>query len=133
VPLAGHLVTLTRWAEHHADTRGLSIGYFAKGAAAAVALCAAAELDGEVAAVVSTQGCPDLARACVTSVTAATLLIVGGADPVALDRNGGVEPLLRCPSALEIVPGASHRFGEPGALDQVADLSVAWFSRYLTG
>jgi hypothetical protein len=96
-----------------------------------VALQASAELGGEVAAVVSSRGRLDLVRSCVPSVTAATLLIVGGADPVAVDRNGGVEPLLRCPRALEIVSGASPRFAEPGALERVTDLAVEWFRRYL--
>jgi hypothetical protein len=132
-PLADRLVTLTRWTRGCEDVGNLAVGYFGTRGAAAVALRAAAELDGEVAAVVSSEGRPDLVRSCVTSVTAATLLIVGGADPVALDRNGGVEPLLRCPSALEIVPGATRRFAEPGAMDQVVDLSVAWFRRFLHG
>ena len=129
--LADRVVTMTRWARHSRHTTGLPIGYFACSTAVAVALQAAAELDGEVAAVVSSQGRPDLARSCVPSVTAATLLIVGGADPVALDHNGAVEPLLRCPRSLEIVSGASCRFAEPGALARVIDLAVGWFGRYL--
>jgi putative phosphoribosyl transferase len=129
--LTGRLVTVTRWAQSCRQTAGLPIGFFATGVAAAVALRAAAELGGEVAAVVSSQGQPDLVRSDVSSVTAATLLIVGGADPVAVDRNGGVEPLFRCPSALEIVSGATHRFGEAGAMDQVVGLAVDWFRRYL--
>lgn len=128
---AGRLVTTTRWAQRNRHTVGLPIGFFACNTAAAVALQAAAELGGEVAAVVSSRGRPDLVRSCVPSLTAATLLIVGGADPVAVDHNGGVEPLLRCPRALEIVSGASPRFGEPGALEQVINLAVDWFHRYL--
>jgi putative phosphoribosyl transferase len=129
--LTGRLITVTRWAQSSRQIAGLSIGFFGTGVAAAVALRAAAELDGEVAAVVSSQGRPDLVRSDVTSVTAATLLIVGGADPVALDRNGSVEPLLRCPSALEIVSGATRRFVEPGAMDRVVELAVDWFRRFL--
>lgn len=129
--LADRLVAVTRWAQRCRYTAGLAIGYYGTSVGAAIALRAAAELNGEVAAVVSSAGRPDLVRSHVTSVTAATLLIVGGADPVALDRNGGVEPLLRCPSALEIISGATHRFGEPGAMDQVVDLTVGWFDRYL--
>jgi hypothetical protein len=129
--LVGPLVTLTQRARRSSRTAGLPTGYFAVSTAAAVALQAAVELDGEVSAVVSSQGRLDLVRSCVPSVTAATLLIVGGADPVAVDHNGGVEPLFRCPRALEIVSGASPRFGEPGALERVTDLAVDWFSRYL--
>lgn len=129
--LTERLVVLSRWTRHGERVAGLPLGYFASGPAAAVALRAAAELDGEVAAVVSTHGRPDLVGSRVTSVTAATLLIVGGADPVALDRNCGVEPLLRCPSSLEILAGASHRLTEPGVPDQVVDLSLAWFRRFL--
>lgn len=130
-PLADRLVRLTRWTRGSDHVGDLPVGYLASGATAAVALCAASELDGEVAALVSSEGRPDLVRSRVASVTAATLLIVGGADPVALDRNEGVEPLLRCPSALEIVSGATHRFVEPWAMGQVVDLSVDWFRRFL--
>lgn len=125
--LTGRVVALTRWARQDPGTCELPLGYFATGLGAAAALRAAAELDGEVAAVVCSQGRADLVGARVAAVTAATLLVVGGADPVALDRNGGLEPLLRCRSALEIVPGASRRFDEAGAVDRVVDLATDWF------
>jgi putative phosphoribosyl transferase len=84
-----------------------------------------------VAAVVVRAGCPDHAGSVAGSVTAATLLIVGGADPVGVGRSGEVEPLLRCPSALEIIPGASPLFTEAGAMDRLVALAVDWYGRYL--
>lgn len=129
--LTGRVVALTRWTRDDPDLAVLPVGYFATGLGAAAALRAAAELDGEIAAVVCSQGRADLAGAGVAAVTAATLLVVGGADPVALDRNGGIEPLLRCRSALEIVPGATRRFDEVGAVDRVVDLATAWFGTHL--
>jgi len=131
--LVDRLVALTRWARRDPRTVGLPVGYFATSTAAAAALHAAAELDGEVAAVVSAHGRPDLASQWAPDVTAATLLIVGGADPVGLDRNGAVEPLLRCPRGLEILTGAGRRLSEPAAVDRVVELTLDWFGRHLAG
>lgn len=132
IPLvADRLVAMTRWARSSRPTAGLPIGCFATSTVAAAALLVAAEPDSAVSAVVSSGGRPDLVRSCAPSVTAATLLIVGGADPVALDHNGSVEPLLRCPRGLEVIGGAGNRFAEPGALDQVVELAVGWFRRYV--
>ena len=129
--ITGGLVALTRWARQDPDTRELPVGYFATGLGAAAALRAAAELAGEVSAVVCSQGRADLVGDGVAAVTAATLLVVGGADPVALDSNVGLEPLLRCRSALEIVPGATRRFDEVGAVDRVVELATQWFRTHL--
>jgi putative phosphoribosyl transferase len=131
--LTGRVVALTRWTRCDPDMAGLPLGYFATGLGAAAALRAAAELDGEIGAVVCSQGRADLVGAGAAAVTAATLLVVAGADPVTLDRNGGLEPLLRCRSALEIVPGASRRLDEVGAVDRVVDLATDWFRVHLAG
>jgi len=84
-----------------------------------------------VNAIVSRGGRPDLAAAALPEVIAPTLLIVGADDPVVLDLNRRAQAQLRCESRLEIVPGATHLFEEPGTLEQVASLATAWFRRWL--
>jgi pimeloyl-ACP methyl ester carboxylesterase len=116
------------------EVSGLPVGLFGASTGAAAALVAAAELGGRIRAVVSRGGRPDLAGPALAQVTAPTLLIVGGSDPVVLELNEAARrQLVRCESALEIVPGATHLFEEPGALERVADLASAWFSRALGG
>ncbi len=127
--LAGRLSVATRWARQHRATRDLSIGYFGASTGAAAALIAAAE-HREVAAVVSRGGRPDLALAALDSVSAPTLLIVGGRDEAVIEMNRQALSRLRA-AELRIVPGATHLFEEPGALEQVAELARAWFGRYL--
>ena len=131
--LSERLVAATRWAQREPALQGLPIGYFGASTGAAAALCAAADLGGDIRAVVSRGGRPDLAEHRLGQVTAPTLLIVGGEDRVVLELNEAAAASLRCPHRLEIVPGATHLFEEPGALERVADLASRWFSKQLIG
>jgi putative phosphoribosyl transferase len=130
--LAERLVAATRWLQHDPDVGGYPLGYFGASTGAAAALWAAAELGVDIAAVVSRGGRPDLAAERLAEVSAPTLLIVGSRDTAVLDLNEQAHRLLRCPSRLEIVPGATHLFEEPGAMDTVATLAADWFSRHLS-
>ena len=103
------------------------LGLFGASTGAAAALCAAAERPGRVSAVVSRGGRGDLAADALSKVQAATMLIVGGADAEVLQLNRDVLRALRCEKRLEVVPGATHLFEEPGALDAVAHLGADWF------
>jgi pimeloyl-ACP methyl ester carboxylesterase len=113
------------------DTRRLRIGYFGASTGAGAALVAAAERPDMVGAVVSRGGRPDLAGAALARVRAPTLLIVGGNDFQVIELNRAAFALLRGEKQLVIVPGATHLFEEPGALDEVARLARDWFKRYL--
>ena len=93
---------------------------------------AAAEPGSDIRAVVSRGGRPDLAGPRLGAVHAPTLLIVGGWDDVVIELNRDAARSLRCEHRLEIVPGATHLFEEPGALDQVGRLAAAWFLDHLT-
>ncbi|MGZ6125333.1 MAG: dienelactone hydrolase family protein, partial [Myxococcales bacterium] len=104
---------------------------FGASTGAAAALVAAAHEPDRVAAVVSRGGRPDLAVGSLPDVRAPTLLIVGGADEVVLDLNRDALTLLQCEKRLDIVPGATHLFEEPGALEQVAGLAAGWFRDHL--
>ncbi|MFE4722256.1 phosphoribosyltransferase family protein [Streptomyces sp. NPDC056728] len=126
--LAGRLAGATRWLR---DRESAPIGYFGASTGAAAALRAAAD-DPDIGAVVSRGGRPDLAGPRLDDVRAPTLLIVGGADVMVLDLNRAAQAQLRCENRLEIVPGATHLFEEPGALDRVADLARQWFTTHLT-
>ncbi|MEU8515724.1 phosphoribosyltransferase family protein [Kitasatospora sp. NPDC048722] len=129
--LARRLTGATRWLRGRHDTGGLAVGYFGASTGAAAALWAAAEPDSTVRAVVSRGGRPDLAGPRLTAVTAPTLLIVGGDDHVVLDLNQQARARLNCENQLAVVPGATHLFEEPGALEQAADLAARWFSTHL--
>lgn len=129
--LSERLVEVTDWLQSEPSTREFRIGYFGASTGAAAALVAATQRPDNVATVVSRGGRPDLAGGALADVHAPTLLVVGGADPVVLDLNREAYQLLRTERALEIVPGATHLFEEPGTLDQVARLALQWFSRYL--
>ncbi|MBI4729040.1 MAG: dienelactone hydrolase family protein [Acidobacteria bacterium] len=129
--LAGRLAAATRWARDDPETRDLPAGYFGASTGAAAALWAASEAGPAVGAVVSRGGRPDLAGARLETVAAPTLLIVGGRDEVVLDLNREARARLRCECALEVVPGATHLFEEPGALESVARLAEEWFARHL--
>lgn len=129
--LAQRLVGSTNWLQAHPGTRGLPIGYFGAGTGAAAALVAAARLPGEVGAIVSRGGRPDLAGDALARVRAPTLLIVGGSDTPVIALNEEGFAALSGEKRLEIVPGASHLFEEPGALEAVARLARDWFTRYL--
>jgi putative phosphoribosyl transferase len=130
--LAGRLVGATDWLSQHPDTRDLHIGHFGSSTGAAAALIAATERPDVVEAIVSRGGRPDLADPVLPDVKAPTLLIVGGNDIPVIELNQQALAQLRTEKKLEIVPGATHLFEEPGALEQVAQLARRWFQRYLT-
>jgi putative phosphoribosyl transferase len=129
--LAKRLIAATRWAHEDPELGGLGVGYFGASTGAAAALVAAAELPGQVGAVVSRGGRPDLAGPRLKQVEAPTLLIVGGHDAVVLDLNRSALEQLGGPAELEVVPQATHLFEEPGALEQVSRLAGDWFARWL--
>jgi putative phosphoribosyl transferase len=129
--LARRLVSATDWLLHQTATHHLRIGYFGASTGAAAALVAAAERPEAIGAIVSRGGRPDLARAVLPRVKAPTLLIVGGSDPLVLELNQEALDQLTAIKRLAIVPGATHLFEEPGALEQVAQLAREWFTHYL--
>ncbi len=129
--LAERLARATDWLSRYPETAGYPIGYFGSSTGAAAALVAAAQQTEQVTAVVSRGGRPDLAGEALVQVEAPTLLIVGGNDYVVLDLNRRALAQLRCEKQLVVVPGATHLFEEPGALEEVADLARDWFKRYL--
>ena len=130
--LAERLVAVTDWLGQQQRTRELALGYFGASTGAAAALMAAAQRPDAARAVVSRGGRPDLAGPALAAVRAPTLLIVGGDDVqvLALNRQA-LELLGAAEKELVIVPGASHLFEEPGALEQVARLAAAWFAKHL--
>jgi nucleotide-binding universal stress UspA family protein/dienelactone hydrolase len=127
--LADRLAAATGWLATQPETAGLPVGYFGASTGSAAALAAAARRPDRVAAVVSRGGRPDLAWEYLPAVAAPTLLIVGGADDHVLALNRDSLERLDCPKALAVVPGASHLFEEPGALDEVARRAADWFAR----
>lgn len=129
--LARRLVAATRWASQDAGLARLPIGYFGASTGAAAALCAAADVGDSVGAVVSRGGRPDLAAPRLAEVRPPVLLIVGGRDELVLELNREAQRVLGGPSELSIVPGATHLFEEPGALEEVSRLAAGWFARHL--
>lgn len=129
--LAQRLAGATDWLIREPGTGGLHIGYFGASTGAAAALIAAAAHPERVAAVVSRGGRPDLAGVALGRVRAPTLLIVGGEDEVVIALNEDALHALRCEKRLQIVPGATHLFEEPGTLERAAELARDWFLRYL--
>jgi len=130
--LAERLVHATKWAKQQEETRDLRIGYFGSSTGGAAALVAAVDLPHDIGAVVSRGGRPDLAGEALPKVKAPTLLIVGGNDDVVIELNEQARDRMHCEVKLEIIPGATHLFEEPGALEKVAQLASHWFSRHLT-
>lgn len=128
--LGGRLGAAARWLRGTEVGATLPIGFFGASTGAAAALWAASDPDGDIAAVVSRGGRPDLAGERLPLVQAPTLLVVGGADRQVLELNRAAESAMRCETRIEIVPGAGHLFEEPGALDRVSDLAVAWFTTW---
>jgi putative phosphoribosyl transferase len=128
--LAERLAIATDWLRHDSLMSGLHVGYFGASTGAAAALVAASQRSDIVFAVVSRGGRPDLAGAALRGVAAPTLLIVGGKDVPVIAFNREALPSLPVESRLEIVPGATHLFEEPGALEEVARLARGWFERY---
>jgi dienelactone hydrolase len=131
--LAGRLIAATDWLSEQPDTSHLPIGYFGASTGAAAALVAAADRPKAVRAIVSRGGRPDLARSSLSRVRAPTLLIVGSRDELVIELNRAAQQQLRAETRLEIVPGATHLFEEPGALEVVARLARDWFVQHLTG
>jgi putative phosphoribosyl transferase len=130
--LAERLGDVGRWVATRADLAGSALGYFGASTGAAAALWAAAQPDSEVSALVLRGGRPDLAAPVLSAVTAPTLLIVGGRDEAVLSLNETAQAELRCPNRLVVVPGATHLFEEPGALETVATYALEWFTAYLS-
>ena len=130
--LANRLAEVTTWLLRNPDTKEVNIGYFGASTGAAAALIAAKEHSNVVKAVVSRGGRPDLAEKALHDVKAPTLLIVGGEDFQVIDMNQwALDRLTVKEKQLKIVPGATHLFEEPGALEEVAYLAGEWFKRYL--
>ena len=130
--LTRRLLAASRWLRAEAATRELKLGYFGASTGAAAALQAAAEPGNAAAAVVSRGGRPDLAgAAALRAVRAPTLLIVGGWDDVVIGLNEQACALLESEKKLQIIPGATHLFEEPGTLEQAAAAAAAWFAKYL--
>jgi pimeloyl-ACP methyl ester carboxylesterase len=129
--LAERVVDATDWLRQDSQTQHLPIGYFGASTGAAAALVAAARRPNEVGAVVSRGGRPDLAGQALAEVRAPTLLIVGGSDAQVIELNRFALAQLRCEKQLVIIPGATHLFEEPGALEEVAKLARDWFQRHL--
>ena len=130
--LARRLVDATNWLARQSETNQLSPGYFGSSTGGGAALVAAAALGEKVGAVVSRGGRPDLAGDALPLVTAPTLLVVGGRDYQVIEMNREALTRLRCEKKLEIVPGATHLFEEPGTLAEVARLAAAWFVKHLS-
>ncbi len=129
--LCERLVAATRWARSRPELAHLPLGYFGASTGAAAALCAAAELQHTVGAIVSRGGRPDLAGLWLARVHAPTLLIVGSEDRQVLDLNRHAKARLGAPSELAVVKGAGHLFEEPGAMATVAELAGEWLDRSL--
>jgi putative phosphoribosyl transferase len=130
--LAGRLVDVSRSLASQPDTASLPIGYFGASTGAGAALVAATDPRVQVGAVVSRGGRPDLAGRSLANVVAPTLLIVGGRDEVVLELNRRAQAAIPRECELTVVPGATHLFEEPGALEQVAKLACDWFVDHLS-
>ena len=129
--LAERLVGATDWLAEQPETARLAVGCFGASTGGGAALVAAADRPERIAAVVSRGGRPDLAGAALRAVRAPTLLIVGGLDTPVIGMNRDAMAQMTASVRLEIVPGATHLFEEPGTLEQVARLARAWFQRHL--
>lgn len=130
--LAGRLSDATKWLQAEGHLDGMKAGYFGASTGGGAALVAAAELGENIGAVVSRGGRPDLAGTALPHVKAPTLLIVGGRDELVIELNERAYLQLRCEKELQIVPGASHLFEEPGTLEEVARLAAGWFRKHLS-
>ena len=129
--LGRRVIAAIDWAATRDDLRDLRIGCYGASTGAAAALVAAAERPGRTAAVVSRGGRPDLAGDALARVVAPTLLIVGGNDEPVIDLNEEAIRQMTATVRLEIVPGATHLFEEPGAMEQVSRLAIDWFDSYV--
>lgn len=129
--LARRLIAVTQWVQTEPDTHGLQIGYFGACAGGAAALIASAKLRNTVSTVVSRGARTDLAIKELPRVTCPTLLIVGENDTLGMELNREAMRHLGCTKALRVIPGASHLFGEPGKLEELAQFSAEWFRTHL--
>jgi putative phosphoribosyl transferase len=129
--LAERLDHATKWAKQQEETGDFRIGYFGSSTGGAAALVAAADNPQDVGAVVSRGGRPDLAKQALSKVQAPTLLVVGGDDDIVIELNEQARDRMRCEVKLEIIPGATHLFEEPGALEKVAQLASDWFVNHI--
>ena len=129
--LAGRLRAATRWVLMQPESDGLEVGYFGASTGAGAALVAAADSPFPISAIVSRGGRPDLAGNHLGDVAAPTLLIVGGDDSMVLDLNRRAASRLRCEWRIRVVPGATHLFEEPGALEEAAVEAAAWFGAHM--
>lgn len=127
--LAKRLIASSSWAEKQCK---LPIGFFGASTGAAAALVAAAEIGDSIQAVVSRGGRPDLAGEALARVVSPTLLIVGKLDFQVIELNREAFQVLQCEKKLEIVPGATHLFEEPGKLEVVAKLAASWFADHFS-
>jgi len=127
--LAQRLSAATDWLRKNPPAKGLRLGYFGASTGAAAALVAASQRK-DIAAIVSRGGRPDLAKRSLPSLRAPTLLIVGGDDTAVIEMNEQALAKLNVDKRLVLVPGASHLFEEPGALEKVAQLATSWFTQY---
>jgi putative phosphoribosyl transferase len=130
--LAERLGQATKWAKQQEQTGELRIGYFGSSTGGAAALVAAVDNPQDTGALVSRGGRPDLAGEALSKVQAPTLLIVGGNDDIVIELNEQARDRMRCEVKLEIIPGATHLFEEPGTLEKVAELASDWFVKHLT-
>jgi dienelactone hydrolase len=128
--LAGRLVAAVAWLDDRAS-RTAAVGYFGASTGAAAALVASAQQGDRIGAIVSRGGRPDLAADALPAVLAPTLVIVGSLDETVVLLNQQAYDSMLCERRMVVVPGATHLFEEPGALDQVADLAADWFDRHL--
>lgn len=132
IPLLGSRSTLAAtWARREPATSSLPIGLFGASTGAAAALITAADMKGEISAVVSRGGRPDLAQDALGKVDAPTLLIVGGKDETVLALNKKASALMRCVNQVYVVPGATHLFEEPGTMEKVVHAAGDWFVRFM--
>jgi len=129
--LGRRVARVVQWAGERGELSELPVGLFGSSTGAAAALVAAAALPGNVRAVVSRGGRPDLAGRALPKVECATLLVVGGLDEAVIGMNEEARARMRCPVELVIVPGATHLFEEPGTLEEAARLATDWFARHL--
>ncbi len=129
--LAKRLIGATEWLKNDPQTKSCMLGYFGASTGAAAALIAAAKLPNDIAAVVSRGGRPDLAAQYLSQVKAPTLLLVGGSDTEVIELNRQAMEQMTTVKKLVIVPGATHLFEEPGALEEVSKVSANWFLHYL--
>jgi putative phosphoribosyl transferase len=128
--LADRLIQVTHWVQNQSFLENLRIGYFGASTGAAAALIASTQVK-DIYAIVSRGGRPDLAPRILPLVQAPTLLIIGENDPHVLSLNRKAFEMLHCHKQIEIIPGASHLFEEPGTMNEVAQLALVWFQTHL--